>query len=171
MINIWFLLGPVPTYRMGNGCNAIQNRLSSGRALCVRLAMCVCVTVYFCGYKGPVTACVWPGEIREQIGLQITTALWHPNKQWPLSDYHQQQRRQQWPWTQRSSWYWFWRDIMYRKKELHAAGWDALVALDDKCSNDVITKSGKGKTTWSGWNQKTSQSWKCAVKHLIMTWI
>lgn len=51
---------------------------------------------------------------------------------------------------------------MYRKKELHAAGWDALVALDDKCSNDVITKSGKGKTTWSGWNQKTG---KYAVKH------
>lgn len=73
MINIWFLLGLVPTYRMGNGCNAIQNRLSSGRAF-VCFACYVCVRECVCEYKGPVTACVWPGEIKEQIGLQITTA-------------------------------------------------------------------------------------------------
>lgn len=133
MINIWFLLGPVPTYRMGNGCNAIQNRLSSGRAF-VCFACYLCVWVCFCEYKGPVTACVWPGEIKEQIGLQITTAPRHHSEQWPLSDYRH--HHQQWPWTQRSSLYGLWRDIMYRfrRKELHAAGWDALVALKDLCS-------------------------------------
>lgn len=95
--------------------------------LCVRVYMCVCV----CEYKGPVTACVWPGEIKEQIGLQITTAPRHHSEQWPLSDYH----HQQWPWTQRSSWYGLWRDIMcrFRRKELHTAGWDTLVALNDLC--------------------------------------
>lgn len=100
-----------------------------GGPLCVLLDLCVWVCV--CEYKGPVTACVWPGEIKEQIGLQITTAPRHHSKQWPLSDYH----HQQWPWTQRSSWYGLWRDIMYRfrKKALHASDWDTLVAQNDLC--------------------------------------
>lgn len=165
MINIWFLLGPVPTYRMGNGCNAIQNRLSFGRAfVCFACYVCVyeCVA---CEHKGLVTACVWPREIKEQIGLQITTAPQHPNMLWPLSDYHPQQ---QWPWTQWSSWYWLWRDITYQTKEHRAAGREALVCTKwwvFKWSKYNIASKEKKKIKISR-NYEINLTWKIA--HLIL---
>lgn len=143
MINIWFLLGLVPTYRMGNGCNAIQNRLSSGRAFMFLLCVCTCVCVTM--YKGPVTARVWSGEIKEQNRLTAAGAPVRPSHLAAAAMTP----------THWSSWFWFWCDIKYTEKLLRV---DVLMGCSNSLGLNHVFVDRKINCRQQGWKNKEQET-------------